>query len=146
MATGSSTGTPISSGTLWAERTDGDTYFATRHNVSTLWSSLSDSAKTALLTTAQSVIQRHPRWKFTDSAGVALATTAAMQAAVLEQVMMYLLDPDEERRSILRAQGVVSAGIVQEAYAGSGRPVIAPRVADLLRDYQDPYYNVIEFE
>lgn len=146
MASGSGTGTPVSSGTLWADSSDGDLYFASRHGVGTLWSDLGPSAKTALLTTAQAVLQRNRRWKFLDQDGVALAVSQAMKDAVCEQAMLYLMDPDEDRRAALRAQGVVSAGLIQETFAGPGRAALAPRTIELLRDYEDPYYNVIEYE
>lgn len=139
------TGTPASGGTLWCEVAEADQYFATRHGLGTLWSDLSGTAKTALLTTAQGALQHHNRWKFTDSDGDALEVSQSMKDAVCEQVVVYLLDPDEDRRSVLRAQGVVSAGLIQETYGQSG-VTVSPRAADLLRGYEDPRYNTIDYE
>jgi len=106
--------TPIASGSgsTWVTTAEADTYFATRHGIGTLWSQY-DSApasKTALLVTAQMVLETSPDFTFPDE------VTAAMQNAVCEQAFFMLLDPDMQTRLALIAQGVEEAGLVMEKY------------------------------
>lgn len=134
---GGTTGTPITGGALWADSSDGDTYFTTRHGVGTLWSGLTSAQKTALLTTAQADIENSGRYTFVDDEGVAVDVTQAMQDAVCEQALMRLLDPDVDLRAIVQAQGVVAADEVGEQYSRALLEAVplAPRIAGLLTAY-----------
>ncbi len=130
---GGTTGTPITGGALWADSSDGDTYFTTRHGVGTLWSGLTSAQKTALLTTAQADIENSGRYTFVDADGVA----QSMKDAVCEQALMRLLDPDVDLRAIVQAQGVVAADEVGEQYSRALLEAVplAPRIAGLLTAY-----------
>jgi hypothetical protein len=137
MATGSGTGTPISGGSIWADSTYGDTYFASRHGVGTRWSDLSSAQKTALLTTAQADIEHEGRWKFTDDDGVALDVTDLMRDAVCEQALFRLLDPDVDLRAALMSQGVVAADEIGETYERAllREVAVAPKARALLTGF-----------
>lgn len=137
MATGSGTGSPISGGALWADTSDGDTYFAARHGIGTLWSGLTSAQKTALLTTAQADIENSGRYTFVDADGVAVDVAQSMKDAVCEQALMRLLDPDVDLRAIVQAQGVVAADEVGEQYSRALLEAVplAPRIAGLLTAY-----------
>lgn len=117
-------GTPISSSSGWVSVQEADTYFGTRHNAGTMWSSLAPNAKTALLTTAQQPIELCPDYTWPDDDEI----TQAMKNAVCEQAFFMLLDPDMETRLALIAQGVSEAGLVMEKYkeGASGEIPIAP--------------------
>jgi hypothetical protein len=126
---------------LWLDADYADTYFETRYQAVELWpASLTDDQKTALLTTAQADIENAGLWTFEDDQGNDLTEdpTDAMKNAVCEQAYFILLDPAMENRRSLIAQGVVSAGIVEETYRGDADEVlISPRVRALLSTYAD---------
>lgn len=122
-------GTPISSSPGWVTVQEADQYFGTRHGIGILWSDLSPTAKTALLTTAQRPIELSEDYTFPDE------VTQEMKDAVCEQAFFMLMDPDIEVRAALRAQGVVEAGLVLEKYrqAQGGDIPIAPMAKKYLR-------------
>lgn len=124
---------------LWLDEDDADAYFETRYQAVELWpASLSDEQKIALLTTAQADLENSGLWTFEDDEGNDLTEdpTDAMMFAVCEQAYFILLDPAMENRRSLIAQGVRSAGIVQETYSGDADDIIiAPRVRGMLTAY-----------
>lgn len=119
----------------WLEIADADTYMATRHGASTYWTSGADKA--GALRTAQDDLETSGLFSFKDSDGVDLGTTPtdAMKYAVCEQALFLLRDPDMETRLHLQSQGVRSASVVSEAYAGTQQIPIAPRAVRWARTY-----------
>jgi len=133
-----------------SEPNPADTYFSTRYGASAAWSALSESDKTALLTTAEN-----------DLVAVygSVPETDAGQRCIYEQAFFRMLDADVDTRSALQAQGVSAAGIAKESYrAGGGiavcayaQQVLGPAgsgialgavAVDLESDENVTYYNV----
>lgn len=124
---------------LWLTTAEADAYFATRYGASDHWTSGTENE--TVLATAQADLEYSTEFVYKDEDGVDLTASgetpsAAMKAAVCEQALFLLQDPDGIwRRASLQAQGVRSAGIVGEAYTAQRTPAIAPRARQLLRAY-----------
>jgi len=113
---------------LWLTIDDADAYFAARPGAAEHWVTGVD--KTGYLTLAQQDIAGADYFTFTDDQ---ISTpTDAMKQAVCEQALFLLRDPDMETRLSLQAQGVTSAGIVQESFGRGATVPIAPRATSLL--------------
>jgi hypothetical protein len=117
---------------LWATTDDADEYFSTRLNASTYWAS--GVEKLAALTTAQNQIEADSRFRVGnttityDEYGNPCETFAEFASgdtipilvikAVCEQALFLLMHGrDMDRRLGLQAQGVMSAGVVNESYS-----------------------------
>lgn len=128
----------------WLTTTEADAYFENRFGSASYWTSGVD--KTALIHTAQRDLEMSGLFEFledTDSDGVLedLAASGAtpstsMKEAVCEQALFRLQNPEIEQRLNLRAQGVASAGVVNETYHGGVDSFpIAPKARALLKQY-----------
>ena len=106
---------------LWVTITEADAYMVTRHGAAAKWPSVK-ATKTAVLTTAQADIEAAEHYTFLDGDLEDLTEdpTDPMKAAVFEQALFRLLDPDMEVRAAIQRQGVTSSTPVGEAYAGLG--------------------------
>ena len=111
---------------LWLEEADADEYFCTRLGADEYWAT--GTPKLAALTTAQSCIEASGLYTIPDE------VTDLMKQAVCEQALFLLREGSGiDRRASLQAQGVLSAGIVQETYGGVPGIVIAPMAAAMLK-------------
>jgi len=133
---------------LWLTIAEADAYFATRLGAADYWTPTLD--KTAALTTAQSFLERSGRFTFPveadDPDGYA-AAAEPKRVAVCEQALFLLRDPaGVEARMALQAQGVLSAGIVQETYTGAQTLPIAPMAAAVLQAYASGSGNAFPIE
>jgi hypothetical protein len=111
-------------------------YFTTERLVTTAWDTLStDALKTKAVINAYNRIFYDPKYSVPTYA----AATAA-QLVILKKVngeMAYYLAQhldDEDRRQGLRSQGVIKAGIVEEAYKDDVGLPVPPFIDALLRD------------
>jgi hypothetical protein len=96
-----------------------EVYMATRLGASSVWSTGVD--KEAALQTAENMLAVKFDLENAD------AVQETVRASICEQALFLLRDPDGiEARQSLQAQGVTSAGILRETYAGgSSLPVCA---------------------
>lgn len=128
-------------GSSWVSEEDADTYFATRLGADEYW--IEGAPKTAALITAQRYIELSGLFVFTDAQQA--DPSQAMMDAVCEQATFLLRDVlGIEMRSALIAQGVASAGIIEEsfnriiAHRTPNKIVIAPLAESLLVEYLKP--------
>lgn len=87
---------------------EADTYFATRLGASA-WTVASSGTKTAALQTAENDLSLYY---------TLVSDNDLNKRAVMEQALFRLLDLGIDRRAAVQAQGVQSAGVVAESYAG----------------------------
>lgn len=111
-------------------------YFTTERLITTAWDALStDALKTKAVINAYNRIYYSPKY---DVPTYAAATAA--QLVILKKVngeMAYYLAQhldDEDRRQGLRSQGVIKAGIVEEAYKDDVGLSVPPFIDALLKD------------
>jgi len=120
----------------WVSSSDADTYFATRYGASDYW--VSGIEKDYALRSAQWELFACDKYKLphpmTGHDGVTTIFPKSVEAAICEQALYRLIDTGEERRSLLKAQGVTRAGAWEETYERMVAPIfIAPRAHDFLR-------------
>lgn len=93
-----------------------DVYFATRLGAAEHWASGVD--KEGALQTAENMLAVEFDLESVE------VDAEVVEKAVCEQALFLLRDPAWETRASLRAQGVASAGIVQETYtSGDEQPI-----------------------
>ena len=100
----------------WLELSAGNTYFVTRFG-ETDWNALNDDQKTAVLTTAYNRLRYCKEFDLPTSPSTAEKLILADAQCEMAKYMMIHL-ADEDRRKGIQAQGVLNAGVVQEAYVG----------------------------
>ena len=111
----------------WTTIEEADLYFTYRLN-SSEWNEATLEVREAALVTAQRQILR-----VFDST---VEGAERLKEAQCEQSLFLLKFGDgAERRAALQAQGVKSAGIVQETYESKG-VAISPETAGILKDYK----------
>ena len=111
-------------------------YFTTERLVTTAWDALiTDALKTKAVINAYNRIYYSPKYNVPTYAAATVA-----QLVILKKVngeMAYYLAQhldDEDRRQGLRSQGVIKAGIVEEAYKDDVGLPVPPFIDALLRD------------
>lgn len=124
----------------WLNNVDeAETYFETRYK-SEAWDDVleesGDMQKTAVLTTAYNRLRYHG--DFSIPASPTAVQLAKLKDAQCEMAFYFVIHlADEDRRKGLQAQGVISAGIVKEAYDRDSLdklPIPLP-VQELMKDF-----------
>ena len=124
--------------------TEANEYYSTRAGAITLWSGLSDTQKTAALTTA------YNRIRFSRQVSVPASPTAEQTAVLVyaqEEYALHFVVLGEGgiRREAVQGQGVKSAGIVKETYLEPNKiPELPANIIVILDDFktQKPFYSV----
>lgn len=122
-----------------------DTYFGNRYGAEG-WASLT-TEKTPLLTSAYNRIRFSKM--FSVPAGAGGVTLAKLQAAQAELAWyIYIHAQDEDRRKGLQAQGVTTAGVVQETYDAdmAGKNAFPAAVLDLLDEFRVKGFFLIDIK
>lgn len=120
----------------WISVNQADTYMTTRSGAAGVW--LTGSDKAAALVTAQRQLAACGKFDFSAVAtpGTGEDWPQEMRDAVCEQALFVLIHQgDADRRQGLLAQGVVSAGVIQESWAGGPRVPISPYAEAMLAPY-----------
>lgn len=116
----------------WVTLAEANTFMATRLGADTYWNS--STSKAAALITAYDDLVTCGDFDFSLDSGE--DTPQAFKDAQCEQALFLLRDQDGiEARASLQAQGVQSAGIVQESYAGKASIAICLKARAFLRSY-----------
>lgn len=122
--------------------TEANTYFSTRAGAVILWAGLTDSEKTAALTTAYNKI------RFSKQVSIPASPSADQLIYLVyaqEEYALHFIVLDEGgiRREAIQGQNVKSAGIVKESY-GDRSGGLPDNILEILDDFktQKPFYSV----
>jgi hypothetical protein len=124
--------------------TEANAFFATRAGAVTLWAGLTDSPKTAALTTAYNKI------RFSKQVEIPSSPTAAQMATLAYAQKEYalhfvVLGDGGIRREAVQGQGVKSAGVVKETYIEPNKKSgLPPEILEILDGFkkQKSFYSV----
>ncbi len=122
--------------TPWATEEDAQEYFELRMG-SEPWDGASPTARSEALTTAQLMLEADGDFEFPDD-----EVEDNQKIALFEQALFLLRDPvGIEHRQALRAQGVTSAGMLDEQWGGAYKPPIAITARTWLAGYRSGEAN-----
>lgn len=129
----------------WIDEGEADAYMGTRLGASEYWATGVDKA--AALATAQRDLVASGLFAFPEVEEATVEEFEAMTAALCEQALFLLRQgAGADMRADLQAQGVVSAGIVQEQWVRQNGVAITQRAVAALAILRTGATNAIPWE